>query len=106
MLGNLLARFTCSTSLVIYFVWVHFQFVHDLSEPVCMQKSGTQSGMRPNHAIVQYWSGLINTPSRDLEGCKDIMTNLQELVVQGIGERDVANAPNLGSSLTLVGLGK
>jgi hypothetical protein len=34
------------------------------------------------------------------------MTNLQELVVQGIGERDVANAPNLGSSLTLVGLDK
>jgi hypothetical protein len=38
-------------------------------------------------------------PTLDLEGCKDVMTNLQELVVQGIGERDVANAPNLQSSL-------
>jgi hypothetical protein len=34
-----------------------FSTVHDPSEPVCVQKSG----VRPKHAIVQYWFGLINT---------------------------------------------
>jgi hypothetical protein len=42
MLGNLLARFTCSTSLVILVCVGVFSIVHDLSEHVCVQKSGAQ----------------------------------------------------------------
>jgi hypothetical protein len=42
MLGNLLARFTCSTSLVILVCVDVFSIVHDLSEHVCVQKSGVQ----------------------------------------------------------------
>jgi hypothetical protein len=44
--------------------------VHDLSEPECVQKSGAQVGLRPKHAIVQYWSGLINTPPWIWKGAK------------------------------------
>jgi hypothetical protein len=106
MLGNLLAKFTCSTSLVICFVWVHFTIVHDLSKPLCVHKSGAQVVWGQKHAIVQYWSGLINTPPWIWMSAKILWQICRNLVVQGIGERDVANAPNLGISLTLVGLGK